>query len=96
MKIAELYRCVLLTAADNVDNYPDVFSVEEIQVAFDEIQAVIEAIRDRSDEWLDDFQIMRINYEAKYLRDIFRDVYTRGNCSYIDIMLEYYADNGEF
>ena len=96
MKIAELYRCVLLSAADDADNYPTIFNTAEIEIAFKEIQKVIEAIRDRSDEWLDDYQIMSADYEEKCLREIFEDVYPMGMSGYIDVMLENYDYYGEF
>lgn len=95
MKIAQLYRNILLDAANNADNYPEIFGAEDVQIGFEVIQEVIEAIRAKSDDYLDDYTILKADYEEKFVREIFDEVYYRGQSAYIDVMLERWDDYGE-
>lgn len=93
MKIAQLYRNILLNAADNADNYPNVFEVGALQLAFGTLEDIQRTIRDDHDDYLDDYALMSTEFDKDYLLGIFDEImYIKGENSYIDVLLEDWED----
>ena len=93
MKIAQLYKFVLYMAADNADNYPDVFEVGALQLAFGTLEDLRRAIRDDHEDYLDDYVLMSTEFDKDYLLRLFDTImYIKGENSYIDVLLEDWED----
>lgn len=93
MKIAQLYKFILFMAADNADNYPDVFEVGALQLAFGTLEDLRRAIRDEHDDYLDDYILMSTEFDKDYLLGMFDTImYMKGENSYIDVLLENLED----
>lgn len=93
MKIANLYKFILHMAADNADNYPDVFEVGALQLAFGTLEDIRRAIRDDHEDYLDDYILMSTDFDKDYLLGMFDTImYIKGENSYIDVLLENWED----
>lgn len=93
MKIAQLYKFILHMAADNADNYPDVFEVGALQLAFGTLEDIRRAIRDDHEDYLDDYILMSTDFDKDYLLGMFDTImYINGENSYIDVLLENWED----
>ena len=93
MKTSELYRAILFSDLEAIDEHPESYSSYEVVESMKVIDMVVGKIAvdlyDNGAEKIPDyFEISQLAFDYEYSITVFDSVYTRGSLAYIDCLLE--------